>query len=150
MAARSACSVRWRVLRSLGMALRAATRPGAPGVGERLAAVPRMIRAALRGEYDGLPIGRLVGMLGAIVYVLSPVDLVPEGLLSVIGLADDALLVTWLAGTLVNDTEAFLAWERGRRPATAAGPQDAPSFGYAAQDAPPTHVFDTVRSSVVR
>jgi uncharacterized membrane protein YkvA (DUF1232 family) len=52
-------------------------------------------------------------MLAALVYIVSPVDLVPEGLFTVFGLADDAMLVAWLASALVNDTEAFLHWERG-------------------------------------
>ena len=56
---------------------------------------------------------RLLGMLAALVYIVSPVDLVPEGLFTVFGLADDAMLVAWLASALVNDTEAFLHWERG-------------------------------------
>lgn len=113
MAAGRASSARWGMFRALGLALRAAARPGAPGMGERLAAVPRMARAALRGEYAGLTRGRLLGMLAALVYIVSPVDLVPEGLFTVFGLADDAMLVAWLASALVNDTEAFLHWERG-------------------------------------
>ncbi|MBK8469788.1 MAG: DUF1232 domain-containing protein [Actinomycetales bacterium] len=136
------------VLRSLGLALRAATRPGGPSMRERFAAVPRMARAALRGDYPALTKGRLLAMLGALLYVVSPVDVVPEGLFAVFGLADDAMLVTWLAGALINDTESFLTWERGVR----ATPQDAPrSFwqdgttGYAAgAGAPP------VQSYVVR
>ncbi len=115
MAARSAGAARMGVLRTFAMAMRSALRPGAPSVGERLRALPRMVAAALRGEYAGLPLGRLLGMVGALVYVISPVDLVPEGLLGVFGLVDDAMLVTWLAGALVSDTEAFIAWERGVR-----------------------------------
>ena len=107
-AARGASSARWGMIRALGLALRAATRPGAPGMGERLSALPRMVRAAMRGEYAGVTRGRLLGMLGALLYVVSPVDLVPESLFTIFGLADDALLVTWLASSLVNDTEAFL------------------------------------------
>ena len=130
-AARGASSARWGMIRALGLALRAATRPGAPGMGERLSALPRMVRAAMRGEYAGVTRGRLLGMLGALLYVVSPVDLVPESLFTIFGLADDALLVTWLASSLVNDTEAFLTWERGlsRAGATSAtgAPQDAPA-----------------------
>ena len=150
MAAGRASSARWGMFRALGLAVRAATRPGAPGMGERLAAVPRMARAALRGEYAGLTRGRLLGMLAAVLYIVSPVDLVPEGLFTVFGLADDAMLVTWLASALVNDTEAFLHWERGLSQA----PQDARAGSWGAsqsggpQDAP-ADVW-TVQSHVVR
>lgn len=111
-AGRGAGSARWGMLRALGLALRAATRPGAPGMAERLAAVPRMVRAAMSGQYEGVSRGRLLGMLAAVLYVVSPVDLVPESLFTVLGLADDAMLVTWLATALINDTEAFIGWER--------------------------------------
>lgn len=132
---------RWGMLVTFGSALRAATRPGSAGVGQRLIAVPRMIRATLRGEYAGLTGGALAGMLAALAYVLSPVDLVPEAVLPLLGVADDAMVVGWLAAALVAATEEFLAWERGRPggmpsrgwPSDAtATPQDAGSTPWAA------------------
>lgn len=111
---------RWGVFRTLATALRSAVRPGGPGMGERVSAVPRLLRATLRGEYRGTTTGKLFLVAAAAAYVLSPVDLVPEAFLTLFGLADDAMVVTWIAATLVNETDAFLAWERG---AQAAGPQ---------------------------
>jgi uncharacterized membrane protein YkvA (DUF1232 family) len=70
-----------------------------------------MIRATARREYDGGM--RLALMSAAAVYVASPIDLVPEAVLFVFGLADDAVVVVWLAGALLAETERFLAWERG-------------------------------------
>ncbi len=151
MAAGRSSSARWGMFRALALAVRAAARPGAPGMGERLGAVPRMARAALRGEYAGLTRGRLLGMLAALVYVVSPIDLVPEGLFTVFGLADDAMLIAWLASALVNDTEAFLSWERGvgrgTGPADTAAPQDAPASEWASSGA---GAAPTVQSFVVR
>lgn len=94
--------------------IRASWRPGAPGLGERLAAVPRMIRARRRGEYEGLDLGRLLLMAGSIAYVVSPIDLVPEMFLLVFGVADDLVVATWAIGALLDETERYLAWERGR------------------------------------
>jgi uncharacterized membrane protein YkvA (DUF1232 family) len=88
---------------------------GGPSMGTRLAAVPRMIAATVRGEYDGA--GRLGMMAAAAVYVISPVDLVPEAFLFVLGLADDAVVITWLAGAVIAETERYLGWERLRAPA---------------------------------
>jgi hypothetical protein len=45
--------------------------------------------------------------------VLSPVDLVPEGFLLALGLADDVVVVGWLAGSVLDATDRFVAWERG-------------------------------------
>lgn len=94
---------------ALGRALTAGTR-GGPPLGRRLAALPRMIRASMRGEYDG---GKRLALMGAgLAYVVSPIDVVPEGLLLLVGLADDAVMVAWLAGAVLSETERFLEWER--------------------------------------
>ena len=86
---------------------------GGPPLGTRLAALPRMIRASMRGEYDG---GLRVAMMGAATaYVVSPIDVVPEGLLLLLGLADDVVVGTWLAGAVLGETERFLEWEKRRR-----------------------------------
>jgi hypothetical protein len=96
---------------ALGRALFAGAR-GGPGLGKRIAALPRMIRASARGEYDGGL--RVALMTAATVYVVSPVDFIPEGFLAVFGLADDAIMVAWLAGAVLSETERFLAWEARR------------------------------------
>lgn len=110
----AARSMRWGVFRSLASALRTATRPGTPGVGVRLTSLPRLVRATFRGDYAGTTRGRLVMLVGAVLYVVSPIDLVPEMILPILGLADDALVISWIAVSLVNETESFLSWERDR------------------------------------
>jgi uncharacterized membrane protein YkvA (DUF1232 family) len=90
-----------------------AFRPGGPGVGKQLTAIPRMVTATLRRRYDGG--GRLLLMLVAALYIISPIDALPEAFLSVFGLVDDAFVVTWLVGAVLSETERFLHWERGDR-----------------------------------
>lgn len=107
-------SIRWGAFRSVATALRSATRSGAPGPGERLAALPRLVGATLRQEYAGADGRQLLLVVGAMLYVVSPVDLMPEAVLSVLGLGDDAIVVTWVAAVLVNETDRFLDWERQR------------------------------------
>ena len=94
---------------ALSRALTAGSR-GGPSIGKRIAALPRMIGATTRGEYDGGM--RLALMTAATVYVVSPIDAVPEALLWVVGLIDDAVMVTWLAGAMLAETDRFLEWER--------------------------------------
>jgi uncharacterized membrane protein YkvA (DUF1232 family) len=97
---------------ALVRALRGAGRRGTPGLGERLRAVPRLVSATLAGRYRGTTRGQL-GLIGlAVLYTLSPFDLVPEAFIPLLGLADDALVVTWIAGRVLSETEAFLSWER--------------------------------------
>ena len=70
-----------------------------------------MIAASLRRRqrYDGL--WRVAMMLGALVYVVWPLELIPELFLGPIGLIDDAVVVTWLAGAVLSETGRFLEWE---------------------------------------
>jgi uncharacterized membrane protein YkvA (DUF1232 family) len=86
---------------------------GGPPLGRRLAALPRMLRYSMRGEYDGG--ARLALMAAATAYVASPVDLVPEVVLLVFGLVDDVVVITWLAGAVLSETDRFLLWESRRR-----------------------------------
>jgi uncharacterized membrane protein YkvA (DUF1232 family) len=85
---------------------------GGPSISKRLVALPRMMKASAKGEYDG---GMRVAMMAAATaYVISPIDLIPEAFLFVFGLADDAIMITWLAGTVLSETERFLEWEKER------------------------------------
>ena len=38
----------------------------------------------------------------------------PRHVLSIVGLGDDALVIGWIAASLINETESFLGWERDR------------------------------------
>src|SRR6187200_1618994 len=106
---------------AVARAVRLAVRPGGPSIGERAGAVPRMVRATFSGEYVGVSKGRLMLMLAAAGYLVSPLDLIPEAVLPIVGLADDALVLSWLATRLVEETESFLEWERAGMPAAAPG-----------------------------
>ncbi|MFI7541792.1 YkvA family protein [Actinoplanes sp. NPDC049599] len=85
---------------------------GGPSIGKRVAALPRMIKASAKGEYDG---GMRVAMMAAATaYVVSPIDFIPEAALLVVGLADDAVMIAWLAGSVLSETARFLEWEKER------------------------------------
>lgn len=104
---------------ALWKTVRGRRRPDAPPVGAQLAAMPRLITATLTGRYAGLERRRLLLMALAAAYVLSPVDLLPEGFLLLFGIADDAVVLAWLAGAVLSETEAFLAWEADGAPSDA-------------------------------
>ncbi|NLJ54006.1 MAG: DUF1232 domain-containing protein [Intrasporangiaceae bacterium] len=100
------------VLTTFYRAARIAMRPGGPSLASRISSLPRLVRETLSGRYAGLTTGRLALMALAVAYIVSPVDLVPEGALLMLGLADDAMVLGWLAAALVNETESFLDWEQ--------------------------------------
>jgi uncharacterized membrane protein YkvA (DUF1232 family) len=87
---------------------------GGPPLGMRLSAFPRMLGAAFTGRYDGK--SRIFAMVLALLYIVSPIDLIPEIVFSVFGLVDDGFIAVWLAGAVLSETERFLVWEQSRRP----------------------------------
>lgn len=105
---------RLKLAATVASLVRATTRPGAPTVSERVNAVPRLVRTTLRGTYRGVSRGRLALVVAAVAYVASPVDLLPELVLPVLGLADDALVISWAVRAFLEETDRFLAWELGQ------------------------------------
>lgn len=85
---------------------------GGPSISKRLAALPRMLKATARGQYDGGL--RVALMAAATAYVISPIDFIPEAIFLVFGLADDAVMIAWLSGAVLAETERFLEWEKQR------------------------------------
>lgn len=94
---------------ALWRALTAAHR-GGPNIGERVGSLPRLAWASLRGEYDGSARMMMMGL--ATLYVVSPIDAVPEILLGPLGLLDDGIVVAWVVGTFLAETDRFIAWEQ--------------------------------------
>jgi uncharacterized membrane protein YkvA (DUF1232 family) len=102
-------------LSALWRAVVQGSKPSAPGFGDRLRALPRMISAAVSGRYAQLGRGRLAMLALALAYLVSPVDLVPEVFLGLLGLGDDAVVALWLGGALLVETDRYLEWE-GQQP----------------------------------
>ncbi|GAB3874942.1 YkvA family protein [Terrabacter terrigena] len=105
---------RIKMAATVASVVRASTRPGAPGIAQRVQAVPRLVRAALEGTYAGTTFRRLGLVAAAVVYVASPVDLLPEAFLPVLGAADDAVVITWAIKAFLEETDRFIAWEAGQ------------------------------------
>ncbi|HEY8371305.1 MAG TPA: YkvA family protein [Pseudonocardiaceae bacterium] len=88
--------------------------PPSGGPLERLRALPRLVRAARSGEYPGAR-RQLLVWLGALVYLVSPIDLLPE-VLPLLGIADDAGLLVWLGTSVFGAAGRYLTWERTTSP----------------------------------
>jgi uncharacterized membrane protein YkvA (DUF1232 family) len=103
--------VRFAALGAVWRTMRASSHPGTPGLGARVRAIPRLVLATMRGRYAGVTRTRLLAMAVALAYIVSPVDLLPELILPLVGLIDDAFVAAWLAGAVLLETERFLQWE---------------------------------------
>ncbi|PSK99571.1 uncharacterized protein DUF1232 [Murinocardiopsis flavida] len=88
------------------------TKPGRPSLAARAGALPRMLGSRFRGHYPELTTSRLLMYLVAVLYIASPIDLVPELFVPFLGFGDDIVVAVWLAGGLMGETERFLAWEQ--------------------------------------
>lgn len=130
-------------------AVRPVMEPGSPGLGERAGSVPRLVRATLNGSYTGVSKGRLALMLVATGYIVSPLDLIPEAIVPVLGIADDALVLSWLATRFVEETERFLEWEAARTGMPYAGAPGASAGTGSAGTGSSTVRPETVRGDVV-
>jgi len=78
---------------------------------DRARALPRLLRH--RKAY-GLPGSRLAQWGFALVYLVSPIDVLPE-LLPVVGITDDAGVAVWLLTSLSTAAGQYLNWERSKK-----------------------------------
>ena len=69
---------------------------------------PPMLADVVRGRYRPVPWSALLWMLVALIYLVSPLDLIPDVLL-VVGLADDAMIVGWLLTRVDRALEDYRA-----------------------------------------
>lgn len=104
----------------------AAASDGPIGFAQRVGSIPRMVRDVLSGRFDGIGRGRLLVMVLAVVYIVSPIDLLPEAVLTIPGLIDDAGIAAWLIAALFGATTAYRHWENGRVSPTVDDPRVVP------------------------
>ena len=85
-----------------------------PGVGDWLAdfpAVISLIRSYIRKEYKDIPIGSIIAALAAVLYVVSPIDLIPDYIPG-IGLLDDAAVFVACWKMIHDDVDKYQEWRK--------------------------------------
>lgn len=84
-------------------------------VWEELMLLFRMLRAYARGSYRVVPWQSLLLVIGAVVYFVMPIELIPDAILG-FGFLDDAAVIAWTVRSTRRDLEAFKEWERNGEP----------------------------------
>jgi len=70
----------------------------------------RLVRAYTFRGYREVPLGSILAAVGAIVYFVNPVDIIPD-FIPVIGYIDDVAVVGFALKFIRDDLEAFRIWE---------------------------------------
>ena len=84
-----------------------------PGVGKTFSTVPAMIslvRSYVKGEYTKIPLGSIVGIVSALIYILSPIDLVPDAVPAAGFVDDAAVLLVCLKAGAADDIKEYQKW----------------------------------------
>ncbi len=70
----------------------------------------RLVRSYIRGEYRQIQTTTIISGLAVLLYVLSPIDLVPD-FIPVAGFLDDLSLISWFVGKFQVEIVRFRDWE---------------------------------------
>lgn len=81
---------------------------------QKIPDIYRMIKMWRKGQYPVKTIDILLPFLGFL-YVLSPIDILPEIAIPVLGLADDFAVLALVIPKILKEVDKFLLWEAERK-----------------------------------
>ncbi len=84
-----------------------------PVVGKKLSNVPMLVslvRAYVQKDYQDIPIGSIIAIVSALIYFVSPIDLLPDSI-PVLGYADDAAVFAFVWNMVEDDVEEYKKWQ---------------------------------------
>ena len=85
-----------------------------PLVGEEFAVIPIMIsliKHYVEGKYTTVPYGTILAIMSALIYVLSPVDIIPD-FIPFVGHLDDVAVMGLCLSMVKTDIEAYDEWRQ--------------------------------------
>lgn len=84
-----------------------------PKVGNTLAMAPTfisLVRDYIKKEYTEVPLGSIIAVLSALIYILTPIDAIPDTIIGA-GLIDDALVLNVCLKLVKSDIDEYLEWK---------------------------------------
>ncbi|WP_144282511.1 YkvA family protein [Chryseobacterium echinoideorum] len=70
----------------------------------------RMVNLWRKGFYPVKSMDMILPLLG-VLYVISPIDLVPDFIIPVVGVLDDLAVLSFTIPKLIKEVDKFLLWE---------------------------------------
>lgn len=83
-----------------------------PLAGEKLSHIPVMVslvKSYTKREYTDIPIGTIIAVISALVYFVSPIDIIPDSI-PVLGYFDDAAVVAACWALVESDVDEYIKW----------------------------------------
>ena len=80
---------------------------------EKFSTLGRFSKAYILGHYREVPWRSMLVIVAAIVYFVSPIDLIPD-FIPLTGLSDDFGILLWVYSTVNNEIDKFLVWEKSK------------------------------------
>ena len=100
------------LLRKAEERLRNVHTKGFQHIAEALSYIPTfisLVRAYIKGTYREIPAGTIVAIVSALLYFVSPIDLIPD-FIPVVGYADDAAVVVACLKLVRSDLDEYIAY----------------------------------------
>lgn len=85
-----------------------------PKLGDTLAIVPSMIsliRSYIKKEYTDIPMGSIIAIISALIYFLSPIDIIPDSIPG-FGHVDDAAVIATCLKWVSDDIKDYEKWRK--------------------------------------
>ncbi|WML43475.1 YkvA family protein [Neobacillus sp. PS3-40] len=79
-------------------------------VWEKLQLFFELIKAYTKGEYREVSKGTILTILGAIVYFVAPIDVIPDFIVG-LGIVDDAAVISYAIRKITPELEKFQKWK---------------------------------------
>jgi uncharacterized membrane protein YkvA (DUF1232 family) len=83
-----------------------------PKIGEKLSHIPifiQMMKYYFTKEYTDVPMGTVIAIVSALLYLVSPVDLIPD-FIPGLGYLDDAAVAMACLKLVESDVKEFIQW----------------------------------------
>jgi len=83
-----------------------------PRIGEYIsdiACMVSLVRSYIKKEYTDIPIGTIISIVSTLIYIVSPIDLIPD-VAPGVGYIDDIALYVWVLKSIHSDVEEYKKW----------------------------------------